>query len=759
MKLVEKSVKIAGKELTLATGHVAEQAGGAVMATFGETVVLATVVASPPKEDLGYFPLSVEYEEKLYSAGRIKGSRWVKRKGKPSDEEVLVARLVDRSIRPLFPKEYNKDVQVVLTVLSSDLQHIPDMVAATAASAAIAVSPIPWMGPIGTVRVATQDGKFVTNPLLGELENSDLDLVVSATKDAIVMIEMGGNQVPEAKILDAVEYSQGEIKKLIDFIEKFAKEAGKKKEKVEKKKVDVSLESKVKKLTKGNLLDLAKKMATKEVGYDAYDEIKKAVVDEFEDEDKKEAAEVFEDLFSSEIRRLILSGKRLDGRKMDQLRELSSEVAVLPRTHGTGLFRRGQTQALSIATLGSSSLEQIIESAGGEFHKRYIHHYEMPPYSTGETGRMGYPKRREIGHGALAEKALLPLIPSSEKFPYTIRIVTQILSSNGSTSMASVCGSSLSLMDAGVPIKAPVAGIAMGVVVDTKTKYKVLTDIVGIEDGNGDMDFKVAGTSDGVTALQLDVKTLKLSLNILKDAFEDAKKAREKILSVMTSAISKPREKVSKYAPKIVVVNIPIDKIGELIGPGGKTVKGITLETGAEVDIEDDGSVTIAAVDQDAVSQAVEKVKALTKEVKPGEIYEGVVKRLQSFGAFVEILPGKEGLVHVSDISNDFVKDPADVLKLEQKVKVRVKEIDDFKRINLSMLLDGDKPSFAKKGKGNSNHGNRKERKGRGQYDRSRGRRSDRNSQRGRRTKGKGGGGPHFPTSRLMNLDKKDFNR
>jgi polyribonucleotide nucleotidyltransferase len=744
MKKIEKSVEIGGEELELTTGHVAMQASGAVMAKYGETVVLATVVAEPMRKDLGYFPLTVEYQERLYAGGRIKGSRWVKREGRPSDDEILTARLIDRSIRPLFPSDYEKDVQVIVTVLSVDLENSPAIPAAVATSAALSISEIPWEGPVGSVRVGMKDDVFFTNPTDTEEAYSDLDLVVTATDKAIVMIEAGANEVPEEKMIKAIEYAQEEAKKIINLIKDLTKEVGVKKEKVEKLKISSDLKKDIKKKAQEDIESMVKKLATKEAGYSQLDELKQAVLEEHEEEEDKVKA-IFDGLVEKTVRKIILSGKRPDGRKPDEIRELSAQVGVLPRTHGSAIFQRGQTQALSVTTLGSPSMEQFIETAEGEETKRYIHHYSMPPYSVGETGRMGSPSRREIGHGALAEKAILPMIPPESKFPYTIRVVSEILSSNGSTSMASVCGSTLSLMDAGVPIKEPVAGIAMGVVVESSKKFIVLTDIVGLEDGNGDMDFKVAGTKNGITALQLDVKTLSLTPLMLGDAMKQALKARMKILEVMNKEIGKPRAKVSDYAPKIRMIKIPVEKIGDVIGPGGKTIKQIIANTGAQVDVEDDGSVSITGMSDGDVEEAVKKVEALVKEVEPGEIYEGTVKRIQPFGAFVEVLPSKDGLVHVSDMSKDYVKDPGDVVSIGDKVKVKVKEIDDLGRINLTMVLDGNK-SRSK----SSNRGGRRRLDSRDRGGRKPARRHD-----DRRKGDKKSSGPHFPASRFIEEKNK----
>ncbi len=754
MKKVEKSIEIGGRKLTLSTGHVAAQADGAVIASYGETVVLATVVASSLKEDRGYFPLTVEYMEKLYAGGRIKGSRWVKREGRPSDDEILTARLIDRSIRPLFPKEYkNKDVQVIVTVLSVDLENTPDVIAGQAVSAALSISPIPWSGPIGMVKVGMLDKKLVTSPVKKQLEESEMELVVTCTKDAIVMVESSGKEVSEKDVVRGIAHAQKDAKKVIRLINDFAKAVVVKKESLEKPKKNISLEKKVKELTKGKVVELIKSMATKKEGYDDYYDVRDAVADSFEDEERKVAVSLYDELVRGEVRKMILSGKRPDGRKPDEVRELSAQVEILPRTHGSAIFNRGQTQVLTITTLGASSLEQLIESAVGEETKRYIHHYAMPPYSTGDTGRVGFPSRREIGHGALAERALLPVIPTEEQFPYTIRVVSETLSSNGSTSMAATCGSSLSLMDAGVPIKAPVSGIAMGLVIESDKKFTVLTDIVGLEDGSGDMDLKVAGTKNGITALQLDVKTLELTLPVLEEAFEQAKIARDKVLKAISVAIAKSRTNVSKHAPKIKVVKIPQDKIGEVIGPGGRTIKGIIAETGAQVDVEDDGSVSVSGMTEEELNTAVERIEAIVKEVEPEEIYEGEVKRVEPYGVFVEVLPGKEGLVHISDMSTEYVEDPKKLVNLGDKVKVRVKEVDERGRINLSMVLDKEKEREKRhlprqQSDRFRQHGGRFQGNSRKSFNR---------MGRARPDQRRKPSGPHFPTSRL--LDKKDFSR
>ena len=755
MKKIEHNFELAGKKFTLSTGHIAGQATAAVMASCGETVVLATVVSAPMKMPLDYFPLSVDYQERLYAGGRIKGSRWVKREGRPSDEEILTGRLIDRSIRPLFPKEYSgQDVQLMIILLSVDMENSTEITAAIAASSVLAISPIPWNGPISVIKIGKVDGKFVVNPVAADLAKSDLDLVVSATEKAIVMIESGGKEIPEDEMISAIELAQKEGKFLLGEINKFVEKVGTKKFPLEKEKIDDSFVKKIKELAKDEIKSLISKMATK-AGYSNYDEVKNAIKNNFEEtSDKVRSGKVFDELFKNEVRKLVLSGKRPDGRKLDEIRPLSAEVGILPRTHGSAIFNRGQTQALSIATLGAPSLGQTIESAEGEETKRYMHHYSMPPYSSGETGRVGSPSRREIGHGALAERALLPVIPSEDDFPYAIRVVTEILSSNGSTSMASTCGSTLSLMDAGVPIKAPVAGIAMGLIIESEKEFAVLTDIVGLEDGNGDMDFKVAGTETGITALQLDVKTLGLTIKILQEAFKKARVARMAILSVMKDAISTPRAAVSKYAPKIKIIKIDPAKIGELIGSGGKVIKGIISRSGAQVDVDDDGNVFISAINSEDVENAVTEIENIFREPVTGEIYEGVVRRIQPFGAFIEIYSGKEGMVHVSDMSDDFVGNPSDVVKIGQSVKVRVKEVDELGRVNLSMLLDHDKPKGGNGGRTGGTQENRRGSFSQGGY-----RRGNDRGDRGNRFSRNVGGGPHFPTSRLLEQVKGKYDR
>ncbi|MGA2910392.1 MAG: polyribonucleotide nucleotidyltransferase [Candidatus Microgenomates bacterium] len=779
MKKIEKSIELGGRTLTLTTGELAEQASGAVVARMGDTVVLATVTAAPLKMEMDYFPLTVEYQERLYAGGRIKGSRWVKREGRPTDEEVLSARLIDRSIRPLFPKTYKKEVQVMVMVLSVDGENDPKILGAIAASAAVHISFLPWKGPVAPLTVGIKDEKYVINPTTTELSTSQMDLTVSATKEAVLMVEAGAKEVTEKQIVEGIEFAQKESKAVLKLIEDLAKEVGVEREVYTEEKPSVELEREVKKLVGDKMAGLVKNMANHEGPSDEYAEFIEAIKDHFEKiEEKKFVLDIVDHLKKDYIREQILKkGIRPDGRKLTELRKLSAEVGILPRTHGSALFSRGQTQVLSVATLGAESLGQLLESAEGEEEKHYMHHYSMPPYATGETGRVGSPNRREIGHGMLAERALVPVIPSQEEFPYAIRVVSEVMSSNGSTSMASVVGSTLSLMDAGVPIKAPVAGIAMGLIIEDEKNFAVLTDLMGIEDFNGDMDFKVAGTEKGITALQMDVKTLSLTTNILEKALDQAKDARAEIMKKILATIASPRKVVSQYAPKIKMVKIPVDKIGEFIGPSGKNIKKLMADTGTQIDVNDDGGVSVAGVDEEKMQQAVTYVEGFAKEVKAGEIYEGEVVRIMPFGAFVNILPGKDGMVHVSDMGQkEFVRDAGDVVKIGQKVQVRVKEIDDQGRINLSMNMDAsqDKPREERPrggfggGRGGYGGGRGGFGGGRGGYSRgpsrggyggSRGgysRGGDRGGFSAGRTDRGEAGGPHFPTSRLVDDSKKD---
>ena len=695
MKIVSKETEIAGRKLRLEVGRFAPQTNASVLAQYGETMVLATVVRATPKEDLGYFPLSVEYIERLYAGGRIKGSRWVKREGRPSDEAILTGRLVDRSVRPLFPKDYQDEVQVTITVLSVDLENDPNVLSIIATSAALSISEIPWNGPIGAVAVGLKENVLFINPTETEKPFSDLDLVVSATKERVVMIEGKANEIAESQMQETLKFAKKESQNIISLIEELQEGVGRPKLTVAAPEVNEEIKKEAHQFISQYLDKEFAKEKGKEVGGSGTEGAKETFLAPYEGETKRVANRAFELAWKKTFREKVLAGKRIDGRVVTEGRPIEVEVGILPRTHGSAMFRRGLTQVLTVTTLGAPSLQQLIESATGEESKRYIHHYSMPPYSMGEVGRMGGLSRREIGHGALAERALEPVIPTEEKFPYTVRIVSEVLSSNGSTSMASTCGSTLSLMDAGVPISSPVAGVAMGLVTGEKGgeagDFVILTDIAGIEDFNGDMDFKITGSEKGITAIQLDVKIPGLTEEMIEKTLAQAKEARAFILDKMLSVIAEPRQKISQYAPRVAVIHIEQDKIGEIIGPGGRMIRKLIEETGANIEVQDDGSVSISGVDDTSVASAIRKIEGLTQEAEVGQIYEGEVKRIQPFGAFVEILPGKEGLVHVSQMGAGFVKDPGEVVSLGQKVKVRVTEIDERGRINLSMFLDGEK--------------------------------------------------------------------
>lgn len=718
-KKTSVSREFAGQTLTFETGLLAPQATAAVLARQGDTVVLATVVAGGVRDGIDYFPLSVEYAEKLYAGGRIKGSRWVKRDGRPTDEAVLTGRLIDRSIRPLFPKEYKNEVQVVVTLLSVDGENSADVLAINAVSAAIAMSRVPWSGPIAAIRMgyAKETAEYFSNPTISQQETSDLDIVVSQSKDLTLMIESGANQVPEDIMVESIKKAHTETAVVLELIEELVKKVGQKKDAVPQ---NSALTDAVKVVEKGyssELQGLIDTRANKEGSGSETEDLIKKIYNDYKmanpegELDSKMIANAVEYLMFKLIKANVVNKqKRPDGRKIDEIREITTDVSILPRTHGSALFNRGLTQALSIVTLGSPRMEQLLEAPEGESTKRYIHHYSGPPYSFGQAGRFGFVSRREIGHGALAERALLPVIPSQEDFPYTIRVVSEVLSQNGSSSMASTCGSTLALMDAGVPILKPVAGISIGRM-SVEDKSILLTDIIGLEDFSGDMDFKVAGTDTGVTAIQLDVKIPGLTVSEIAEIFERARTARLEILKTMMATIPEARKALSEYAPKIETVQIPVEKIGELIGPGGKVIKNIIAQTGATVDVEDDGVVTISGVDQAAVTKAVDWVTNMMREVVVGEIFTGPVKRILAFGAFVEILPGKEGMVHVSKMSREFVNSPEDIVKLGQEVEVKVQEIDDQGRINLTMLLDDDGssqgPREPRQGGGGSRGGSR----------------------------------------------------
>lgn len=696
------SATIAGKPLTVKVGKLAQQANGSVIVQYGETTILATVVLGDvtPKD---YFPLSVDFEERYYAAGKIKDSKWLKREGRPTDEAILTGRVIDRSIRPRFDQRTRNELQCVATVLTFDKINDADMPAVFAVSTALMISDIPYSGPVSSVRVgripSTGSGQatFIINPTYAERLESDLDIIVSGTSERINMIEAGAKIVPENVVGDAIEAGFNALKELNDLQSKIAAEIGKAKTELSMSAVDEVLVKEIQEFCEPKL-DTAIFTATKAEHYAGQESVKKelmAFLDEKYANDpelpaKKAIAEgIFEESINNVVHRNVLEKeRRVDGRKLDQLRAISSEVGVIPLTHGNGLFMRGDTQALSILTLGSPGQEQWMESMEINLTKKgFMHHYNFPPYSVGETGRIGAPGRREIGHGALAERALLPIIPSRDTFPYTIRIVSEILGSNGSSSQASVCGSSLALMDGGVPILAPAAGIAMGLMLDTHSdKYKILTDIQGPEDHHGDMDLKVAGTREGVTAMQMDVKIEGITPKIVRETLEQAKRARLEILDTMEKTIPAPRAELSPNAPRVQIFKINPSKIGALIGPGGKIINGIIEQTGAQIDIDDDGSVFVTAGTPESMEQTLKLIKEVTYEPEAGEEMDGTVVAIKDFGAFVEIAPGRDGMVHVSEMSNERVAHPSDVVKEGQRVHVWIKSVGEDGKISLSML-------------------------------------------------------------------------
>ncbi|MGP4080180.1 polyribonucleotide nucleotidyltransferase [Pseudalkalibacillus sp. R45] len=678
------SIDWAGRKLTLEIGNLAKQANGAVMVRYGDTAVLSTATASKEPKNLSFFPLTVNYEERLYAVGKIPGG-FIKREGRPSEKATLASRLIDRPIRPLFADGFRNEVQVVSTVMSVDQDCSSEMAAMFGSSLALTISDIPFEGPIAGVTVGRIDGEFVINPTVEQKEQSDINLVVAGTKYAINMVEAGADEVPEEVMLEGIMFGHEEIKRLIAFQEKISEEVGKEKMEVQLHQLDADLTAEV----SAHFLDEIKeavKVIEKHARQDALDSITEKVLVKYEEDEEKaaEAKEILHTLIKQEVRRLILKDKmRPDGRKIDEIRPLSSEVGLLPRTHGSGLFTRGQTQALSICTLGALGDVQVLDGLDMEESKRFMHHYNFPPFSVGETGFMRGPGRREIGHGALGERALEVVIPSEEEFPYTIRLVSEVLESNGSTSQASICASTLAMMDAGIPLKAPVAGIAMGLISDGED-VTVLTDIQGMEDFLGDMDFKVAGTKEGVTALQMDIKISGINREILQEALFQAKEGRMKILDSMLSTLAEPRTELSSYAPKILTMKIKSDKIRDVIGPSGKIINKIIEETGVKIDIEQDGTIFIASTDEAMNRKAKETIEDIVREVEVGEIYLGKVKRIEKFGAFVELFSGKDGLVHISELAMERIPKVEDVVKLGDEILVKVTEIDNQGRVNLS---------------------------------------------------------------------------
>ena len=680
-----------GRPLQIEVGQLAKQANGAVLVRYGDTVVLSAAVASKEAKDTDFFPLTINYEEKMYAAGKIPGG-FIKREGRPSTEATLTARLIDRPIRPMFADGFRNEVQVTNIVMSVETDCSPAMAAMLGSSLALSISDIPFDGPIAGVEVGRVNGEYVLNPTVEQAEQTDIELSVAGTKQAINMVESGAKEVSEEDMLGALLFGFDAIKELVAFQEEIVQAVGKDKMEVSLLQVDADLKKEIfgaSYATMKTAVMTEEKLAREDNIEQVKIDIREAYAEKFighEEEDQllKEVKQITEDLEKDVVRELITIDKiRPDGRKLDEIRPLASEVSLLPRVHGSGLFTRGQTQALSACTLAPLGEHQIIDGLGVEVSKRFIHHYNFPQFSVGSTGRAGSPGRREIGHGALGERALAQVIPSEEDFPYTIRLVAEVLESNGSSSQASICAGTLALMDAGVPIKAPVAGIAMGLVSDGEN-YTILTDIQGLEDHLGDMDFKVAGTKDGITALQMDIKIQGITEQILKEALAQAKQARMEILEELTSTIAAPREELSPYAPKIEMIQIDPAKIKDVIGKGGDTINGIIEETGVKIDIDQDGKVSIASSDKEMIQKAIKIIEDLTKEVKVGEVYLGKVVRIEKFGAFVNLIKGKDGLVHISQLSNDRVNKVEDVVKLGDEVLVKVTEIDKQGRVNLS---------------------------------------------------------------------------
>lgn len=679
-------MEIGGRKLIVENGKMAKQANGAVLVRYGDTVVLVTATASAePREGIDFFPLTVDYEEKMYAAGKIPGG-FIKREGRPSSDAVLCARLIDRPIRPLFPKGYRNDVQIVATVLSVEQDNVPEIPAMIGASVALSVSDIPFEGPIAGVRVGRIGDDFIINPTKEEREKSTLNLTVAGSYDAVMMVEAGANELPEDVILDAILFGHKEIQRIVAFQEEIQKRCGKEKHIAKLFTVPEAMEKEIEAFARERI-DVAVRNPDK-LSRDAdVADISADTMEHFLElypEMEKEIGMAFHDLEKSVVRHMITHEKiRPDGREVEEVRPISCEVGLLPRAHGSGLFTRGQTQILSVTTLGPLSDEQIIDGLAPEWTKHYMHHYNFPGYSVGEARPMRSPGRREIGHGALAERALVPVLPSIEKFPYTVRVVSEVLESNGSSSMGSVCGSTLSLMQAGVPIKRPVSGVAMGLVKEGDA-YTILTDIQGMEDALGDMDFKVAGTEKGITAIQMDIKVDGLSREILSSALQQAKRGRAFILGKMMEVIDKPAEDLSPHAPRVETIKVKVDKIRDVIGTGGKVVKGIIEETGVQIDIHEDGNIYIFSTDADGMKKARQRIEDIVRDVEVGEVYKGRVTRLLKFGAFVELLPGKEGLCHISQLARQRIEKVEDVVKVGDELEVKVVEIDDKGRINVS---------------------------------------------------------------------------
>lgn len=702
-------LELGGRKLSVETGKLAQQAGGSAVLRYGDSVLLVTATMSKPREGIDFFPLTIDFEERMYARGKIPGS-FFRREGRPSTDAILICRLTDRPLRPLFPKGFRNEVQVITTPLSADLENPLDIISINGASLAVTLSDIPFGGPLGATRVGHVDGELVINPTFEQIERSRLDLIVAGSRDGVMMIEAGASELDEDSIFRAIELGQEQNLRLVELQEQIAAQHGKQKSEFNSPAAPEGLVEKIASMVDGRLGQAIEHSISPDKDTSRISELREELISELADDfEPRDVKDSFESLVDGEFRRRMLQGVRPDGRNPTEIRPLSAEVGLLPRTHGTGLFQRGETQALGIVTLGSAGDAQKLDNINPRETKRFLLHYNFPPYSTGETKRVGSPGRREIGHGALAERAIVPVLPTEEEFPYTVRVVSEILGSNGSSSMASVCAATLSLMDAGVPLRAPVAGISIGLITGEGDRWLALTDIQGKEDHIGDMDFKVAGTREGITAIQLDMKVKGIGFDVIQAALSQAREARLRILDAMAEAIAEPRTEVSPFAPRITRVSIPVDKIGAVIGPGGKVIRGIIEETGASVDVQDDGEILIGAVDEESAQKAVKMIEALTRDAQVGEVYTGKVVKTLDFGAFVEILPGKDGMVHISELADYRVPSVEDVVSVGDEITVIVKDVDSTGRISLSRraLLTGDGVGLEGNGSENGGQGGR----------------------------------------------------
>ena len=692
--MIKKSIEISGQTLTIETGRMAKQASGSVLVTYGETVVLVTSTANHGIEsDRGFFPLTIDYREKFYASGKIPGG-FFKREARPSEKEIIGCRLTDRPLRPLFPKGFYNETQVFINVLSFDGENNGDILGTIGASASLAISDIPWDGPVASIKVGRVNGEFIINPTNTVMEESDMSIIISGTKDSIVMVEGEANFISEEDFLKVIQFGHEAIKDIVKLQEELVAECGKTKREVPEPEVNQDLNDAIAKLIDGKISDLNSPRQKAE-RYDGIREFKQTIVQELSEEfpdDESAIKKYIEDEISTDLRKMTLTGTRADGRDYKTVRDITIETSVLPRTHGSSLFTRGETQALVIATLGSKRDEQMLDNIEGLTYKKHMLHYNFPPFSVGEARPKFSVSRREVGHGNLAERAIKPSLPDFEVFPYTIRLVSEILESNGSSSMATVCGASLSLMDAGVPVKTPIAGVAMGLIMEDENNYAILTDILGTEDHLGDMDFKVAGSREGITAIQMDLKIEGLPIDLMKEALQQAKEGRIHILDVMQEELAEHRERLSVHAPKIGQSSIPVDRIGDFIGPGGKNIKAISAEYECEISVEDDGMCVVMGQDQDNIDTVVRILDSYNLVPVPGEVYDAEVVRIMDFGAFVKIAPGKEGLVHISALNWEHVRKVEDVVKIGDKVKVKLIKIDDLKRLDFSMKALIEKP-------------------------------------------------------------------